>query len=142
MSMDPPKVMLEMSFLHAVASADHPHHAECTAQYRELVDRFERNEVLLVAVSDHLRDLDLGDAPSTTQRVTWFLHRRHLGAFAPVDPLYVGFQHRRAAAATPIDDPDLALTLVMCDRHKVRTVATVNPAFEAFDLTLLPLVAP
>jgi hypothetical protein len=138
MSMDPPKVLLEASFLQAVVSAEHPEHDTCTATYRDLLDQYERNEVLLVAVGDHLRTMDHGDQVTTAQRVNWFLHRPRVGVFAPVDPLYVGFQHRRAADATPVDDPEVALTLVMCDRHSVRRVATVNPAYLEYDLQLLP----
>ena len=143
MSMDPPKVLLEASFLQAVASSEHPDHDTCIATYRDLLDQYERDEVLLVAVGDHLRavDHDGPNAPAqitTAQRVSWFLHRPRVGVFAPVDPLYVGFQHRRAADATPIDDPEVALTLVMCDRHSVRRVATVNPAYLEYDLHLLP----
>lgn len=137
MSMDPPKVMLEASFLRAVVSPDHPRHTECVEAYRTLVRRFEAQEVLLVAVGDHLRDIDL-PAPTTSQRVSWFLHRPRVGVFAPVDPLYVGFQHRRAAAATPVDDPEVTITLVMCDRYKVRRLATINTEYERFDLELLP----
>jgi hypothetical protein len=138
MSIDPPKVMLEASFLQAVASSDHPEHESCAATYHDLLDRYERNEVLLVAVGDHLRAVDHGGQLTTGERVSWFLHRPRVGVFAPVDPLYVGFQHRRAADATPVDDPDVALTLVMCDRHSVRRVATVNPAYLEYDLDLLP----
>jgi hypothetical protein len=136
--MDPPKVMLEASFLEAVVSAEHLEHDTCTAAYRELLERYERGEVLLVAVGDHLRATDLGGQLTASQRVSWFLHRPRVGVFAPVDPLYVGVQHRRAADATPVDDPDVALTLVMCDRHRVRRVATVNPAYAEYDFDLLP----
>ncbi|MBI4932599.1 MAG: hypothetical protein HY828_01900 [Actinobacteria bacterium] len=138
MSMDPPKVLLEASFLQAVVSSEHPEHDTCTATYRDLLDQYERNEVLLVAVGDHLRTMDHGDQVTTAERVSWFLHRPRAGVFAPVDPLYVGFQHRRAADATPVDDPEVALTLVMCDRHSVRRVATVDPAYLEYDLQLLP----
>lgn len=138
MSMDPPKVLLEQSFLRAVADPGHPRHAEAAMSYAAMIDAFEREEVLLVAVGDHLRELDLGPAPSTQQRVAWFLRRQRRGLFAPVDPLYVGFQHRRAAARTAVDDPGVALTLVMLSRHGVRRVATLNDAFAAFDLELTP----
>lgn len=139
MSMDPPKVLLEASFLGAVAHPDHPRHDDCTAAYRELVQQYELEEVLLVAVSDHLRTLDHPDGLDTWGKVKWFVHRPRVGMFAPVDPLYVGSQHRRAAAATKVDDPTVALTLVMCSRYGVRRVATLHDAYEAFDLDVLPL---
>ncbi|MEN9646068.1 MAG: hypothetical protein RL238_2737 [Actinomycetota bacterium] len=139
MSMDPPKVLLEATFLDAVANADHPRHDDCVAAYRELVQQYELEQVLLVAVSDHLRDLDHPQGLDTLGKVKWFVHRPSVGMFAPVDPLYVGGQHRRAAAATKVDDPSVALTLVMCSRYGVRRVATLHEAYEAFDLDLLPL---
>ncbi len=139
MSMDPPKVLLEATFLDAVTQPDHPRHDECVAAYRELVQQFEDEQVLLVAVSDHLRAVDHPHGLTTGEKVKWFVHRPRLGVFAPVDPLYVGGQHRRAAAATKVDDPTVALTLVMCSRYGVRRVATLHEAYEAFDLDLLPL---
>ena len=139
MSMDPPKVLLELSFLRAVAEPGHERHSDAAAAYTALVDRYEREEVLLVAVGDHLREHDIGPAPTTQQRVGWFLRRPRRGLFAPVDPLHVGRQHRRAAARTAVDDLDMALTLVMMSRHGVRRVATLNDAFAAFDLEIVPV---
>ncbi|MEY4174323.1 MAG: hypothetical protein RI900_1488 [Actinomycetota bacterium] len=139
MSMDPPKVLLEQTFLRAVADPAHPRHSDASVAYAGLVDAYEREELLLLAVGDHLRELDLGTTPTTRQRVSWFLHRPRRGLFAPVDPLYVGFQHRRAAARTAVDHPAVALTLVMLSRHGVRRIATLDPAFEAFDLELSPV---
>lgn len=139
MSMDPPKVLLEATFLDAVVDPEHPRHDDCVAAYRELVGQYELEQVLLVAVSDHLRAIDHPHGLTTGEKVKWFLHRPRVGLFAPVDPLYVGAQHRRAAAATKVDDPTVALTLVMCSRYGVRRVATLHEAYEAFDLDLLPL---
>lgn len=137
--MDPPKVLLEATFLAAVTDPDHPRHADCVVAYRELVQQFEDEKVLLVAVSDHLRDIDHPNGLTTGEKVKWFVHRPRVGVFAPVDPLYVGGQHRRAAAGTKVDDPTVALTLVMCSRYGVRRIATLHEAYEAFDLDLLPL---
>ena len=144
MSMDPPKVLLERSFLEAVAQPEHADHRSCTELYRHLVAQFQRQEILLVAVGDHLRSIEHGDDLTTGARVKWFLHRAHKGLFAPVDALYVGFQHRRAAAATGGTDTDtdtdtdrtVAMTLVMCSRHRVRRVVTTNPAYERYELEL------
>jgi hypothetical protein len=139
MSMDPPKVLLEQSFLRAVADPQHPQHADAATAYSGLVDAYERDEVLLLAVGDHLRELDLGPTPTVQQRVSWFLHRPRRGLFAPVDPLYVGYQHRRAAGRTAVDDAGMALTLVMLSRHGIRRIATLNDGFAAFDLEVAPV---
>jgi hypothetical protein len=133
-SLDPPKVLLDRSFLIAVTDPEHPCHDECVGRYRALVDGFEREQLLLVAVSTHLRDIERGPEPPLVERVTWLLHRRHRGVFAPVEPLYVGLQHRRAAGTTNVDDRAVALTLVMCHRHKVRRIAAATDAYNAFDI--------
>lgn len=126
--MDPPQVLLEQSFLRAVAHLDMPEHERAVAIYLDLVDRYERNEVLLVAVSTHLdpyRDIT------------------HIGVFAPVDRLWVGGQHRKAAQRLSADGGyplDIALTMVMAERHRVRRLATFEPVFQQFRLDLLPAV--
>jgi LmbE family N-acetylglucosaminyl deacetylase len=124
--MDPPKVLLEQSFLVALTDARHPDHERCAAIYRDLVEQYRREEVLLVAVSDHLDEF------------RGFAHR---GLLAPLDRLWVGFQHRRAArrmAGTDAWPPAVELTLVMCERHRVQTMVTLDPAFEPYDIELLP----
>jgi predicted nucleic acid-binding protein len=132
MSLDPPKILLDRSFLAAVTDDTNAAHEQCVAQYRSLVDEFEREEVLLVAVSTHLRDLERGTDLEFAHRAAYFLHRNHRGVFAPVEPLYVGFQHRRAAKGVDIADPADALTLVMCERHHVTRIATVSDAFDGY----------
>ncbi len=125
--MDPPKMLLESTFLRAIADPDDDHHERAVGIYLLLLQQYEDRRILLVAVSDHLRRFR-----------TW----RHVGALAPVDELYVGFQHRRAAHRVVLlvanDDPDRALTLVMCERHSVTQVATFDPLFAAYDLELTP----
>ncbi len=122
--MDPPKVLLERSFLHAVADADDVNHEAAAAHYLELVTQYETENILLVAVHTHLGEL-VG------------LDRQHV--FAPVDRLWVGRQHRRAVTRSLVaDDPEFALTLVMAQRHGVRTVATLDPRFHDYELTVLP----
>lgn len=140
MSMDPPKVLVEQSMLRAVHDAAHPQHHEAALSYRELVEQYRVGAVLLYAVGDHLRALELPSAPSTRTRVAWFLRRPRRGVFAAIDPLHVGFQHRRAARRTTASDPHIALTLVMCSRYRIRRVATLDPRFEAFDLDLQPTI--
>jgi len=125
--MDPPMVLLERSLLAAVTDEGHSRHAVACAVYARLVDEYVAQTVLLRAVSEHLPTLG----------------RSHRGSvFAPVDPLHVARQHRRAVdlmlEGDDVDDPDLALTLVMLDRHSIRRVATLDERYTAFDLDLLP----
>ena len=129
MSLDPPQVLVERSAIDVLVDRTHPRHDELRATYLELVEQYRREEILLVAVSDDL---------AVTGR-QWFARRT--GDFAPVDPLSVGTQHRRAAEqmVTEPHDPKFALTLVMCERHKVRRVFTVDPRFEAYDVELVPV---
>jgi len=125
--MDPPKVLLERSFLHAVADSDDVNHEAAAAEYLELVRQYAAQEILLVAVHTHLGEL-VG------------LDRKHV--FAPVDRLRVGRQHDRAVARSQVaDDPEFAITLVMAERHRVRTVASFDPRFRDFELAVLPAAA-
>lgn len=127
--MDPPHILLEESFLRAVLHLHEPDHEQAAALYLDLVDQYERNEVLLVAVSTHLEPYR-ADA------------RR--GVFAPIDRLWVGRQHRKAAQRLADESGyslDIALTMVMAERHRVRRVATFEPLFEQFRLELLPAAA-
>ncbi len=122
--MDPPKVLLERSFLHAVADTADVNHEAAAAEYLHLVTQYEAEEILLVAVHSHLGEL-VG------------LDRKHV--FAPIDRLWVGRQHRRTASRSLVaDDPEFAITLVMAERHRVRTVATFDQRFHDFELTVLP----
>lgn len=125
--MDPPKVLLERSFLRAVADAAHPDHDAAAVEYLELVSQYEAEEILLVAVHTHLGEL-VG------------LDRKHV--FAPVDRLWVGRQHRRAAARSLVaDDYEFAITLVMAQRNRVRTIATFDPRFHDYELDVVPAAA-
>jgi len=125
--MDPPKVLLERTFLQAVTDPADGHHEQAVVQYRALVDQYETESILLVAVHTDLRDFA-------------GLDRHHV--FAPVDRLWVGFQHRRAVRRSAVaDDPQFALTLVMAERHHVRTIATFDPRFLEFELTVVPVAA-
>lgn len=122
--MDPPKVLLEQSFLQAVADASNTNHEAAAAQYLDLVEQYEAEKILLVAVHTHLGEL-VG------------LDRKHV--FAPVDRLWVGVQHRRAVRRSRVaDDPEFALTLVMAERHRVRTIASFDPRFREFELIVVP----
>jgi len=97
--------------------------------------------VLLVAVSTDLRDIERGAGLSPAQRAAFFLHRNHRGVFAPVEPLYVGGQHLRAAAHVEVADGADALTLVMCERHHIRRIAYAGDAFDGFDIERVAPVA-
>lgn len=128
--MDPPVVLLEKGFMEAVVTDDHPAHASAVAVYSSLVDDYEAERVLIRAVDEHL-------PPSGRPR--------RLGAFAPVEPLHVAGQHRRAVdlmlEGDDVDDPDHAMTLVMLERHAIRTIATFDERYTAFDLEIVPPAA-
>lgn len=125
MSLDPPKVLLERTFLDAVDNPKSPQHQRARATYLELVERYERDEVMLYAVSDQFRSWRAG-------------HR--LGRFAPVDMLQVGWQHRRDARRMSPDSAPSArvdLTRVSPYAHMfgvasvVLVAASVLPWFRA-----------
>lgn len=117
--MNPPSVLLDFSFLTAVADPDDDHHDEATVIYRGLVDDFVHERRLLVARADHLASVGNADL------------------FAPVDKLHVARQHRNAAddliARTGVA-VDEAITLVLIQRSKVRNVATFDERLTRYEL--------
>ncbi len=120
--MNPPQVLIERTAIVALCDRENEHHDAVTRAYLALLDEFEDDKLLLVAVSDHL--------------IPWrdWTNVRRRGPLAVVDTLHVGFQHRRAARRmTEVADFDHALTLVMCQRHKVARILTVNPNFAKYD---------
>lgn len=137
--LDPPQVLIERSALLALAHSDHPQHCAVSAAYTQLLELYRSERILLVAVDRHLRVVAAGPEAGWRAKFWFFLPPR-LGRFAPVDPLRVGAQHERAVnrmqQAGIVPDPDLALTLVMCERHRVRRVLTLDPRLADFDLEL------
>ena len=79
MVMNPPSILLDHSFLIAVADTADTNHDEAVAIYRSLIDDFVAQRCLLVARADHL-------AASTNADL-----------FAPIDKLHIARQHRNAA---------------------------------------------
>lgn len=125
MSLDPPQVLLEHTFLTALVDLDDPDHHLAVTLYAELIDQFEAEEILLKAL-----DIDLLDVDDEGR------FRRTL--LAPVSTMYVAQQHRNAVAHSLVTDPDLALTMIMVVWNKVRTIATFDPRFGGFDVEVLP----
>jgi predicted nucleic acid-binding protein len=123
--MNPPSILLDVTFLAAVADTDDAHHDEAVALYRTMVDDFVEQRCLLVARADHLAAVDNPDL------------------FAPVDKLHVARQHRSAADElvqhTAIDF-DVAITLVLIRRSKIRKVATFDERLTVYDIDILTSV--
>ena len=129
--MTPPTVLLERSFLCAVADPAHRDAQLAAAAYRELLACYERNEVRLRARADHLSAVDSA-APDIC-----------LSLFAPVETIHVAGQHHRAARRLELPipvDPDVAVTLVVLRREGITAVATLDPVLAAFDVTVVPPV--
>ena len=121
--MNPPQVLIERAAIDALYNPSAEHHEAAVTADLALVDEFQDEHLLLVAVSDHIRPY----------REWWRLLRR--GPLAAIDSLNVGRQHRRASnRMTDVVEFDHALTLVMCQRHKVKRILTLDPLFTTFDL--------
>jgi predicted nucleic acid-binding protein len=118
---NPPSVLLDHSFLVAVAGGDDVNHDEAVARYRALVDDFVAQRCLLVARADHLPTGDNRDL------------------FAPIDKLHVARQHRNAAtelvARTGVGI-DEAITLVLLHRLRIRKVASFSQRFADYETDL------
>ncbi len=124
--LDPPTVLLDASFVGALVDNDEPFHHDAVAAYAELLDRYERAEVLLGATSDTMEPLPAGLRSSL---------------FAPVTTIRIAEQHRNAAldvAGPSADDPELATLLVILRRDKIRCVASFDRRLDRFDLDIVP----
>ncbi len=125
--MNPPSVLLDHSFLAAVADIDDVNHDEAVAIYRAVIDDFVEQRCLLVARADHLAAVANDDL------------------FASIDRLHVARQHRNAAEelmrGTGIDI-DEAITLVLIHRTKVRKVATFDERLMHYDLDIVNSASP
>jgi predicted nucleic acid-binding protein len=123
--MNPPSVLLDQSFLAAVADIEDENHDEAVAIYRTVIDDFVEQRCLLVARADHLAAV------------------AHDDLFAPIDKLHVARQHRNAAeeltrgTGVGIDE---AITLVLIHRMKIRNVATFDERLTHYDLDFITSV--
>lgn len=125
--MNPPSVLLDHSFLSAVVDPEDEHHDEAVAVYRMSIDDFLAQRCLLVARADHLASLSGNDL------------------FAPIDKMHIARQHRNAAEELVRGtgaDPDVAITLVLIHRSKVRRVATFDERLSHYDLDIITSAAP
>ena len=129
MTMTPPTVLLDRSFLDALVDPGHPDRPAAAAAYTELLDCYRRNELRLRARVDHLAAAHPNGNDGRDP------------LFAPVETIHVAGQHRRAAERLRLPvavDPDAAITLVLLRREHITAIATFDPAMAAFDLTVLP----
>jgi predicted nucleic acid-binding protein len=116
----PPSVLLEGSFVFALAEPDSEWHAVARDLYPPLLDAFERNEIRLRALS-----VDIERHPQL---------RRTL--FAPAEVIHVAPQHHRAAARLADAEGitvDTALAVVLMQRERIRRIATFDPWFSTLE---------
>ena len=128
--LDPPTVLLDQTFIAALTNLDEPYHKEAVAEYSALLDRYEREEVLLVATSDALDMIHVNVRKSL---------------FAPVQELELAEQYRNASLEVigpSADDPDFATLLVALHREQVSCVATFDPRFDALQIDTVPTRGP
>jgi predicted nucleic acid-binding protein len=122
MSLNPPSVFLDHSYLVAISDVEHPQHEDAVDTYRSLLDDFVEQRCLLVARADHLQ---LVGADLATKEL-----------FAAVDKLHIARQHRNAAAdltaRTGVGIED-AITMVLLRRHKIRRVLSFDEHFAGYD---------
>jgi predicted nucleic acid-binding protein len=124
--LDPPKVLLDSTFIAALVNHDEPFHRDAVAEYADLLDRYEREEVLLAATSDSLH----GMAPNLRAAL-----------FAPVEELRIAEQHRNASLnvfGPSAEDPDFATLLVLVHREGVDAVASFDARFDRLDVQVRP----
>ena len=123
MSMNPPSVFLDHSYLAAISDVDHPQHQAAVDTYRSLLDDFVEQRCLLVARADQLQSLAADEATKDL--------------FAVVDKLHIARQHRNAAAdlaartGAGIED---AVTMVLLRRHRIHRVLSFDERFAGYDV--------
>ena len=120
--MNPPSILLDHSFLLALADSTDANHEEAVEIYSALVDDFVEQRCLLVARADNLA------APANPD------------LFASIDKLHVARQHRNAAselAARTEIDIDLAITLVLIQRHRIRKIASFDERLDRYDVAVV-----
>jgi hypothetical protein len=123
-------VLLDSSFVSALISEADPAHGAATRLYAQLVERYVDQSDRLCALSTVLRTI-----PRETRRTL----------LAPVATTHVARQHRSASSRIVGPTPtDVALTLVMLQRERIRTVATTTKAYAGLDVEVLDVgsVAP
>lgn len=116
--MTPPTVLLDASFLAALADEGDQHHARAVEIYTDLVGRYRDHEIRLRARHDHLGAID-----AEVRRTV----------LAPVERISVARQFRRQAGRLELPfeaDPDVAVTLVVMRRETIDRIATFDPVFE------------
>ncbi|MEP7202671.1 MAG: hypothetical protein ABI894_08685 [Ilumatobacteraceae bacterium] len=120
--MNPPSVLLDFSFLTALANTTNPNHSGAVTIFSALVDDFVEQRCLLFARADNLAALANPDL------------------FAPIDKLHIAGQHRNAAAElagrTEIEI-DLAITLVLIQRHRIRRIASFDDHLARYDVDIV-----
>lgn len=125
MALDPPKVLLDLSFLQALTDTADANHDAAVSCYSGLVDDFQADRRLLIALTPHLRQVDPGRA-----------HRFTL--LAPVWSMVPAGQHRRAARRASGVPADLALAMVMMTWNRLTSVASFDQRWQDYDVDVLP----
>ncbi|MEX1105392.1 MAG: hypothetical protein WEB78_04280 [Ilumatobacteraceae bacterium] len=116
--MTPPTILLDRTFLAALADASHEHADRAGERYAALVQRYRDHEIRLRARQDHLAEID--------QSV-----RRTL--LAPVERISVARQFRRQADRLDLPfgvEPDVAVTLVVMRRESIAGIASFDESFD------------
>ncbi len=115
------KVLLDCNFITALLDEQAPAHTAAKQLYATLVDNYQVGTDRLYALSTVLRDLPREFRQS---------------ALAPVLTIRVTRQYR--VAASRIDAaPEVATSLVMLQRERIRAIATTTHDYDAIDVEVL-----
>jgi predicted nucleic acid-binding protein len=98
-------------------------HEGATALYGQLLESYVAGRDILHALSTVLRRL-----PKSVRQ----------GALAPVRTIHVARQHQNAARSViGFEYPEDALTVVMMQRERIKTIATASDTWDAWDIEVL-----
>lgn len=123
MSLDPPRLLIDRRFVSALLAGD----PDAVATYRDVIERFDREEILL-----HLLDADIAELqiPADVRRTL----------LAPAATMHVAGQHRSAAARATCP-ADMALDMVMIEWNHLRGIVTLDPRWLDYDVEVVGATA-
>lgn len=125
--LDPPGVLLERSFIDALIDDTNPNHDAARKCYATLLDDYQAERILLKVLQP--------DRQQLTASAEHSLRAKNL--LAPATTIRIAGQHRNAARRITAD-PEVALILVIIDRHRLSTVASFDARLTEYGLRVVP----
>jgi len=125
--LDPPGVLLERSFIDALIDDTSANHHAARQCYASLLDDYQAERILLKVLAPDRQALT--ESSEHSQRAKAIL--------TPATTIRIARQHRLAARRVAAH-ADVALVLVIVDRHRLGTIASFDARFSEYDVRVVP----